>query len=62
MFFAIVIRYRYWSRIRKIVNLEFYAHRYRKVVSKIPYELTNHAVKYQRVQSCRYLVLSRIYT
>ena len=61
MLFAIVIRNRYWSRTRKIVNLIFYAHRYRKVVSNIRYELTNHAEKYRRFQSCRYLVLSRIY-
>ena len=62
MLFVIVIRNRYWSRTRKIVNLVFYAHRYREVVSKIRYELTNHAEKYRRLQSCRYLVLSRIYS
>ena len=33
MLFAIVIRNRYRSRTRKIVNLIFYAHRYRKVIS-----------------------------
>ena len=60
--FVIVIRNRYWSRTRKIVNLVFYAHRYRKVVSKTGYELTNHAEKYRRLQSCRCLVLSRIYS
>ena len=62
MLFVIVIRNRYRSHTRKIVNLVFYAHRYRKVVSKIRYELTNHAEKYRRLQSCRYLVLSRIYS
>ena len=61
MLFAIVIRNHYWSHISKIVNLLFYAHRYRKVISNIRNALTIHAEKYRRLQSCRYVVLSRIY-
>ena len=45
MLFAIVIRNRYRSRTRKFVNLIFYAHRYRKVISNIRYALTNQAEK-----------------
>ena len=59
--FTIVIRNRYWSCTRKTVNVIFYAHRYRKVTSNIRHALTNHAEKYRRLESCRYLVLSRIY-
>ena len=61
MRFAIVIRNRYWSRTRKIVNLIFYAYRYRKVILNIRHGLTNHAEKYRRFKSCCYLVLSRAY-
>ena len=61
MLFAIVIRNRYWSRTRKIVNLIFNAHRYRKVISNNRYASTIHEEKYRRFQSSRYLVLSRMY-
>ena len=49
MLFAIVIRNRYRLRrlLVKIVNLIFYAHRFREVISNIRYASTNHAEKYR---------------